>query len=190
MPEFQWVLRGRCYKLGHDVPHPGGVIPARFITAREMDPTILMPQLFAETDPGFPERSRPGDIIVTGRNFGMGPKGNGYVAMHGLGLGLLCESMSVQAYRAAISTGLRVLNRCANITDDCETGNDLEVDFLTGDFINHTTGLKRVLPPVPEALRELVAHGGNEGWLKHWWVGRGQPKETGGGGKSIGSGGQ
>jgi 3-isopropylmalate/(R)-2-methylmalate dehydratase small subunit len=170
MNDYQWVLRGRCYKLGHDVPHPGGVIPARFITAREMDPDVLVPHLFEETDPGFPQRSRPGDIIVTGRNFGMGPKGNGYVAMQALGLGLVCESMSVQAYRAAISTGLRVLNHCGNITEYCQTGDDLEVDFLNGSFINHSQGVARALPPVPEALRELMAHGGNEGWLRQWWL--------------------
>jgi 3-isopropylmalate/(R)-2-methylmalate dehydratase small subunit len=169
MHDFQWTLRGRCYKLGHDVPHPGGVIPARFITAREMDPDVLVPHLFAETDPGFAERCKPGDIIVTGRNFGMGPKGNGYVAMQALGLGLVCESMSVQAYRAAISTGLRVLNHCAGITDICATGDDLEVDFKSGAFVNHTRGVALMLPAVPEALRDLIARGGNEGWLRHWW---------------------
>lgn len=169
MSEFQSALRGRCYKLGHDVPHPGGVIPARFITAREMDPQVLVPHLFAETDPGFPERSRPGDIIVTGRNFGLGPKGNGYVAMHALGLGLLCESMSVQAYRAAISTGLRVLNHCTGITSLCESGDDIEIDFFTGKFINHTRGIEHLFAPVPDALRDLMVYGGNEGWLSHWW---------------------
>ena len=29
--EFQWLLKGRCYKLGHDVPHAGGVVPNRII---------------------------------------------------------------------------------------------------------------------------------------------------------------
>jgi 3-isopropylmalate/(R)-2-methylmalate dehydratase small subunit len=174
---FQWVLRGRCYKLGHDVPHPGGVIPARFITGREMDPEVLKPHLFSETDPGFIERCRPGDIIVTGRNFGMGPKGNGYVAMHAWGLGLVCESMSVQAYRAAISTGLRVLNHCSGVLDACETGEDIEVDFLNGIFINHDRdGLKLSLTPVPEVLRDLIALGGNEGWLREWWNNKGNTK--------------
>ena len=74
MTEFNWLLRGRCYKLGHDVPHPGGVIPNRLIVAREMDPQKLIPHLFEETDPGFHTRAKPGDIIVTGRNFGMGRK--------------------------------------------------------------------------------------------------------------------
>ena len=36
-----WLYKGRCYKLGHDVPHPGSVIPNALITAREFDPQKL-----------------------------------------------------------------------------------------------------------------------------------------------------
>ena len=138
MTEFGWVLKGRCYKLGHDVPHPGGVIPNRLITAREMDPQKLIPHLFEETDPGFHERAKAGDIIVAGRNFGMGPKVNGYIAMQALGLGIVCESMPFLAYRAAIGCGVLVLTDCFNVTELCDTGDELEVDFQTGQFVNHT----------------------------------------------------
>ena len=87
MENFDWVLKGRCYKLGHDVPHPGGVVPNRIIIGRHFDPADIIPHLFEETDPGFHTRCKPGDIIVAGRNFGMGPKMNGYIAMQALGLG-------------------------------------------------------------------------------------------------------
>ena len=169
MSEFNWLLKGRCYKLGHDVPHPGGVIPNRLIVAREMDPQKLVPHLFEETDPGFHTRARPGDIIVAGRNFGMGPKANGYIAMQALGLGLVCESMPFLAYRAAVGAGVRVLTDCFNVGDMCATGDELEVDFQNGFFINHTRGLTREYPPLPDALREIVEVGGNTGWLKRWW---------------------
>ena len=169
MSEFEWVLSGRCYKLGHDVPHAGGVIPNRYIVARQFDPAELVPHLFEEADPGFHERSRPGDIVVTGRNFGMGPKMNGYIAMRALGLGLVSESMPFLAYRAAIGEGLRVLTDCHAVTDICETGDELEVDFRNGLFVNRTRGISREYPPMPEALMEIVAVGGNTGWLKRWW---------------------
>ena len=148
MTEFNWLLKGRCYKLGHDVPHAGGVIPNRIIVAREMDPQKIIPHLFAETDPGFHTRAKPGDIIVTGRNFGMGPKANGYIAMQALGLGLLSESMPFLAYRAAVGCGLRVLTDCVNVGDMCETGDQLEVDFQNGFFVNHTRGTTREYPPI------------------------------------------
>jgi 3-isopropylmalate/(R)-2-methylmalate dehydratase small subunit len=172
MPEYQWLLRGRCYKLGHDVPHPGGVIPQRFIIGRCFDPQELIPHLFGETDPGFHTRAKAGDIIVTGRNFGMGPKMNGYIAMQALGLGLVCESMPFLAYRAAIGCGLRTMTDCVAVTDMCETGDDLEVDFRNGFFINHTRDIRREYPPIPDALLETVELGGNTGWLKQWWAGQ------------------
>ena len=169
MNAFQWRLAGRCYRLGHDVPHAGGVIPNAFITGRFFDPQDLIPHLFAETDPGFHTRARTGDIIVTGRNFGMGPKMNGYIAMQALGLGLVCESMPFLAYRAAIGQGLRTLTDCPSVTDLCETGNELEVDFSSGMFVNRTRNITREFPPVPEALREIVRLGGTRGWLRQWW---------------------
>jgi 3-isopropylmalate/(R)-2-methylmalate dehydratase small subunit len=167
---FDWKLRGRCYRLGHDVPHMGGVVPMRIVSEMRYDPKDIVPQLFAETDPGFHERCRPGDIIVTGRNFGMGPKMQGYIAMQALGLGLVCESMPFLAYREAIGIGLPVLTDCPEATDLCSTGDDLEVDFAAGRFINHTRGVSRDFPPVPQELREIVAVGGTTNWLKQWWA--------------------
>lgn len=169
---FGWRLSGRCYRLGHDVPHMGGVVPMRIVSEMRYDPKDIVPHLFEETDPGFHERCRPGDLIVTGRNFGMGPKMQGYIAMKALGLGLLCESMPFLAYREAIGLGLPVLTGCADATQCCETGDLIEVDFLTGRFVNRTRGLERDFPPVPPALREIVELGGTTEWLKRWWAER------------------
>ncbi len=175
MSDIEWLLKGRCYKLGHDVPHPGGVIPNWLIAGRYLEPKELIPHLFEEADPGFHERCRPGDIIVTGRNFGMGPKMNGYIAMQALGLGLVCESMPFLAYRSAIGVGLQVMTDCVNVTEFCDTGDELEVDFRTGYFINHTRDIRREYPPIPDSLQEIVALGGNAGWLRQWW-GQQKPK--------------
>jgi 3-isopropylmalate/(R)-2-methylmalate dehydratase small subunit len=163
-----WQLEGRCYRLGDNVPHPGGVVPGWVITGLYMDPKDVIPHLFAETDPGFHERCRPGDIIVTGRNFGMGPKMNGYIAMQALGLGLVCESMPFLAYRAAIGVGLNVMTDCAGIGAHCATGDLLAVDFATGRFVNRSRGIEVHCPPIPASLREVVELGGNEGWLRQW----------------------
>jgi 3-isopropylmalate/(R)-2-methylmalate dehydratase small subunit len=172
MSDFEWKLKGRCYKLGHDVPHTGGVVPNWVIVGRHFEAKDVVPQLFAETDPGFHERCRPGDIIVTGRNFGMGPKMNGYIAMQALGLGLVCESMPFLAYRAAIGCGVRTLTDCVNATELCETGDEIEVDFRNGFLVNHTRDIRREYPPLPDALQEIVELGGNAGWLRQWWRNR------------------
>jgi len=168
VPEFAWRLRGRCYKLGDDVPHAGGVVPNWLISGRYMNPKDIIPHLFEEQDPGFHQRCRPGDIIVTGRSFGMGPKMTGYIAMRALDLGLVCETMPFLAYRAALGVGVRVLRGCPGVTELCETGDDLEVDFVEGMFFNHTRAASREFPPLPAPLRDLVRLGGNGGWLRDW----------------------
>jgi 3-isopropylmalate/(R)-2-methylmalate dehydratase small subunit len=176
--DFQWRLKGRCYKLGHDVSHAGGVVPNWIIAGRYFDPKDIIPHLFEETDPGFHERVKTGDIIVAGRNFGMGPKMNGYIAMQALGLGLVCESMPFLAYRAAVGCGVRVMTDCVNVSDMCETGDELEVDFRNGFFVNHTRNTQREYPPVPETLLELIALGGNAGWLRQWWQTHNEPSSA------------
>ena len=55
------------------------------------------------------------------------------------------------------------------MTELCETGDELEVDFQAGQFINHTRDIRKEYPPLPESLQEIVALGGNTGWLKRWW---------------------
>ncbi len=177
MSAFQWKLAGRCHKFGHDVPHPGAVIPKHLIAGRYMDPKDLVPHLFSELRPGFPDTCKPGDIIVTGRNFGMGPKMNGYIAMQALGLGLMTETMPFLAYRAALGVGLRVLDTCPGILELVEDGDEIECDFSTGAFVNRTRKTQRTFDPIPEALRELVSLGGTSGFLGQWWEAN-RPRET------------
>ena len=54
MSEFQWLLKGRCYKLGHDVPHPGGVIPNWLIAGRYLDPKDVPRDLDDRGGEGLP----------------------------------------------------------------------------------------------------------------------------------------
>jgi len=165
-------MRGRCHKFGDNVPHGGGIVPGWILARRVVEADKIIPHLFEDIAPGFASRCKPGDIIVAGKNFGMSPKMNGFVAMHALGLGLLCESMSFLAYRAAVGVGLRIMSKCEGITSICDTGDEVEIDYRSGLFINHTRNIERQFPPIPETLRELIELGGNTGWLKRWWAGK------------------
>ena len=178
MANANWQLRGRCRKFGDDIPHAVSVIPQWCISGRHFEPDELVPLLFDGLRPGFHEEVEPGDIIVAGRNFGMGPKMNGYIAMRALGLGLLCESMPFLGYRAALGVGLKVMDECPGITGIVEEGDEVEVDFSTGHFINHTQGTEKDYAPVPEELHEFVDLGGSAGWLTHWWQTHNSAKEA------------
>jgi 3-isopropylmalate/(R)-2-methylmalate dehydratase small subunit len=168
--EFTWQLKGKCHKLGHDFAHDGPMMNFKFVMDRVTDPAVLIPHLFAESDPGFKDRVKPGDIIVAGRNLGKGKAHvQAYVAMQGLGLGVLCESMPFLTYRGAIASGLLLMAECKGVSECAETGDELEVDFLTGKFVNRTRNITREFPPVPEGLRDTIRLGGTKGVLKAWW---------------------
>lgn len=170
MQNFKWRLRGTCQKFGDDIAHDGPIMPFKFAKERTNDPALLLPNLFVGVDPTFPERVKQGDIVVAGRNFGKGkPHFGGYIAMQALGLGVLCESMPFLNFRAAISCGTLIAADCAGISQQADQGDDLEVDFLAGDFINHTRASRCQFPPVPEGLRETIALGGTIGVIRQWW---------------------
>ena len=113
----------------------------RIVSEMRTDPKDIVEQLFEGVIPDFHQLCRPGDIIVTGRNFGMGAKMQGYIAMKALGLGLVCESMSFLAYREAIGIGLPVLTGCKGISSACDQGDELRVTSKSRDDLQATMAL-------------------------------------------------
>ncbi len=168
--EFQWRLKGKCHKFGHDMGHDGPVMNFKYVIDRVTDPEILIPHVFEESDPEFRTRAKRGDIIIAGRNFGKGKAHvQGYIAMQAMGIGMLCESMPFLTYRGAISVGLMLMAECAGVSEMAESGDDIDVDFSSGKFINLTRDIKHDFAPIPEGLRDTVRLGGTKGVLQHWW---------------------
>ncbi|WP_296558874.1 hypothetical protein [Pigmentiphaga sp.] len=167
--EGGWKTRARCHVLGDDVPHDGGVMRFDFITGRVTDPALLIPELFNEIDPGLKTRIRPGDFIVAGKNFFCGKAhNNGMIAMKALGLRVLCESMPFRSFRAAIGVALPCLIQCKGIREFVQDGDELEVDFESGEVIDLTRGETRRYPAVARDIKTIVEEGGMQGLLAKW----------------------
>ena len=160
------IKRGRCHVFGDDIPLDEGVMPFRFAIGRVTDPKELIPHLFAAIDPEFPARVRPGDIVVAGRNFGCGKAHmQGFIAMAALGIGVLCGSMPYKAHRGAVACGVPVLTGCEGAGDFASTGDEIEVDFGSGEAFNISRSLRMRFPPIPKILGDLVVCGGLKGAL-------------------------
>lgn len=163
---------GTAHVLGDNVPHDGAIMAFRFVMSRVTDPAQLIPHLFEELDPTMKDRIKPGDFIIAGKNFGCGKAHTaGYIAMEGLGLRVLCESMPIAVERATVNLGLPCLTNCAGITGVVKSGDQVEVDFVTGEFANLTTGIRHRFPPLQDGTRDMIMRGGLKGmlldWLKH-----------------------
>ncbi|GIX15556.1 MAG: 3-isopropylmalate dehydratase small subunit [Paracoccaceae bacterium] len=114
--------------------------------------------------PDFAAGVRRGDIIVAGRNFGMGSsREQAAEALRHLGLaGVVAESFAGIFYRNAINLGLPVLT--APDLSGIEDGAEAALDIAAGRLL--VGGRAVPLDPLPENLRPIIAAGGLVPWLK------------------------
>ena len=128
---------------------------------RVSDPNYLKKHVFTNLIPDFPERAKPGDIVVAGKRFGQGnPHIYGLLGMAGLGVGLIAESVPHFTYRMIVAAGLPMLPFFNDIGAHVEDGDELRVDFETGEVENLSRGVGCKSEPLPDALREIIEAGG------------------------------
>jgi 3-isopropylmalate/(R)-2-methylmalate dehydratase small subunit len=113
----------------------------------------------------FPKKSNRGDIIVAGRNFGAGSSRQQAVdCFIALKVGLiLAPSFSSIYFRNAVNSGFPVL-RCGELDalvslGRLESGDELEVDFLSGKGTNLTKGAAFSLEPMSAVQRDIFREG-------------------------------
>jgi 3-isopropylmalate/(R)-2-methylmalate dehydratase small subunit len=111
-------------------------------------------------DPGFARNVRPGDVVVAGRNFGMGSsREQAAQALKVLGVAaVVAQSFGGIFYRNALNLGLPVV--VCSQTNAINAGDRLSVDLAGGKVVNETSG--RTLPsePLPQFLLDMLADGG------------------------------
>ena len=113
----------------------------------------------------FPKRARPGDMIVTGRNFGAGSSRQQAVdCFLSLKIGLiLAPSYSSIYFRNAVNSGFPVL-KCPGLDAlvtgrELETGDDVEVDFLSGRGLNLTSKRDFSVEPMSTVQSDIYKAG-------------------------------
>lgn len=128
--------------------------------------------------PGFAEAARPGDIVVAGRNFGMGSsREQAAEALRHLGVaGVVALSFAGIFYRNAINLGLPVM--VAADLGSIEDGDLAELDVESGELrlIEKHEVLR--LEPLPGNLKRLLADGGLVPHLKNRFAAK-RRKEAG-----------
>lgn len=111
-------------------------------------------------DPRFAKEARPGDIVVAGRNFGMGSsREQAVMALRELGIAaVLARSFAGIFYRNAINLGLLVFV-CTEIAR-IKPGDTLAIDPPRATVTDLSTGNFLALEPLPPHLLAVVADGG------------------------------
>lgn len=157
------TFTGKVWKFGDDI-NTDLVIPnfAVLMTLEEQ-----LPHCFSANRPGWVDEVQPGDVLLAGRNFGVGsarPIGDVFV---GLGMaGAVAESFNGLGLRNCINAGLPSLP-CPGILDGFDEGDVAEVEWTTGVVRNVTQGTTLQGSPIPEALQRIVEAGGVEAVLRN-----------------------
>lgn len=158
---MNFVYRGRCWKFGDNLAVDADLTKKEFAISRETRPEVLREYCMCGIDPDFPKKVAPHDIIVAGRRFAQGnPHIQGLLGIAALELGLVVESIPRGSFRNAINAGLPFLPHCPGVTAECETGDELQVDFASGVFENLSRKTRKVYQALPPDLLNTIALGG------------------------------
>ncbi|UDM52228.1 3-isopropylmalate dehydratase [Cupriavidus sp. MP-37] len=146
---------GRLWRFGDNID-TDAMAPAVLMKAPL---PVLARHCLAALRPEFPERVRPGDVLVAGANFGIGSsREQAPQALRELGVGaVVAQSFGGLFYRNAINLGLPVLV-CADtsrLTDGAHAVLDLDSAQLRLD-----DGSVAACEPIPAFLRAILAAGG------------------------------
>jgi len=153
---------GKVWKFGDDI-NTDLVIP-NFAVLMPVEEQIQ--HCFSANRPGWVDEVGPGDVLVVGRNFGVGSARNIGAVFAELGIaGIVAESFNGLGLRNCINSGMPSLP-CAGVVDAFEEGHVADVDWTSGAVRNATTGAELQGTPLPLPLRQIVRAGGVEGVLR------------------------
>lgn len=116
--------------------------------------------VFHANRPGWAQQVEQGDILIGGRNFGMGSSRAAARSLKNLGLAcLIAESLNGLFLRNCVNFAFPALE-CPGVHAAFTEGEIAEVDFEAATVRNLTRGAQLPGKPLPPSLMALVQAGG------------------------------
>ncbi len=149
---------GTVFKYGDNVD-TDVIIPARYLNSS--DPKDLQPHCMEDIDATFAQKVKPGDIVVGKKNFGCGSsREHAPIALQACGVScVIAKTFARIFYRNAINVGLPILE-CEEAAERIESGDNVTVDFVTGEIKNVTKNETYKAEPFPQFMRDIMDAGG------------------------------
>lgn len=149
-------MTGRVWVFGDNL-NTDDMYPA---FAMKMDPPEAARHVFYEVRPGWTDEVAEGDIVLAGRNFGVGSSRPVAALFVELGVaGLVAEEFNSLFFRNAVNAGLPAMTvpDATSIFSDGDTGT---FDLADGSWRNDTTEASGSVPRLPDLILDIVASGG------------------------------
>jgi len=153
------ILKGRVWVLGDHI-NTDVIIPAKY-KFRTGDFKELAKHVFEDLDPTLASKISKGDIIIAGRNFGMGSSREHaprVIKEAGISAIVACSFARI-FFRNAINVGLPVIE-VKDVNKSFKQGDIALIDFEKGAVRNETTGVELKFSPYPEFIMNMMKAGG------------------------------
>ena len=149
---------GKVFKYGDNVD-TDVIIPARYLNT--YDANELAAHCMEDIDKDFVKNVKKGDIIVAGYNFGCGSsREHAPLVIKTCGTGcVIAKSFARIFYRNAINIGMPILE-CPEACDEISAGDEVSIDFDSGEIKDITTGKSYFAQPFPPFIQNIIKAGG------------------------------
>ncbi len=151
------ILEGNAKKFGDNIS-TDLIAPGRLFHLRNNLPELAK-HVLEDAEPNFAEKIQKGDIIVGGRNFGLGSSREhapAIIKIAGIGA-ILTQSVARIFFRNAINVGLPIFE-CDTSQIDAE--DRVQIDLLKGTVENLTKKITLTFQSLPEIMVAILNDGG------------------------------
>jgi len=155
-------IKGRAWNYGDNI-NTDFMLPGKYLELT--DPRELAKHAMEGIDPTFAKKVQKGDIVVGGRNMGLGSsREHAPLALKHSGVGaVVAESFARIFYRNSFNVGLAAIE-CPGISKKAKTGDEMEIDTTAGTIT--VNGEKLKIKPLPDFMVQLLRVGGLVPYLK------------------------
>ncbi len=157
-------FKGKVWKYGDDI-NTDVIFPGKY-TYQKMEPEEMAKHALEDLDPDFITKVSDGDILVAGKNFGMGSsREQAAVAIKYAGIRvIIAKSFSRIYFRNAINAGMPAI-KSPEAVAAIENGENIVVDMKNGKII--TEKGEFAFPPYPETVMEILENNGLINFIKN-----------------------
>ena len=159
------LISGKAWKFGDNIS-TDHIIPGRFFHLRS-DLDELAKHVFEDIAPDFYKLVHKGDIIVGGRNFGLGSSREHaplVIKLAGIDA-VVAGSFARIFYRNAINVGLAAIICDVEGVDE---GDEVELHIEDGLLVDRTKGEQKSFNPLSPMMSAILAEGGLVPYIKKY----------------------
>jgi len=156
-------IKGKAWNYGDNI-NTDFMLPGRYLELTDLNE--LAKHAMEGIDPAFAKKVQKGDIVVGGRNMGLGSsREHAPLALKYAGVGaVVAESFARIFYRNAFNVGLAAIE-CPGISKKARTGDEIEINTTSGIIMVKGENLR--IKTLPDFMVQLLNEGGLVPYLRN-----------------------